>query len=137
LDRDSDGVFDKTITLNEGEVLINRGVFKSRYPVLVYNIQISTNEAISAFAYKPVEKVEIVPTPTEKEPLPLPTPMVITTTPTPIQTPIPPVPTTTTTHELYKTVDVISELFKVIQELIQEYIKGLFKGILGQFQIKF
>jgi hypothetical protein len=132
LDTDYDGEFDKTVTLNEGDVFAGRGIFKSRYPVLAYGIWGSITSSLSAFSYKPVERGE---TPVVTTTLPItatPTTTITVTTNVSVTT------TTTTTTQVLPTttpskpkdilstiVDAIMGFVKQIQDALNNLLKML------------
>ena len=118
IDSNYDGVFETKKDLNRSEVITFDGMFKSKYPVLVYSMY-PTN----AFSYKPLEKGEV---PIEHIPTPTPTP-ITTEKITPATTATVMIPTLVPTHT--PTVNQISNLINKIVKSIYDLLKEIFERL--------
>ncbi len=123
IDTNCDGAFEVKKILNKGDFITCDGMFKSRYPVLVYSAS-PTN----AFSYEPFEK-GVVPVAPTLTPSPTPTATEVTTITTPISIVTVPVTSTTGGQPSFE------ELIKSIGEFVEKIFEGL-RDIFSQLTSK-
>jgi hypothetical protein len=128
IDRNCDGVFETKKVLDRGEGITSDGMFKSKYPVLVYSIN-PTN----AFSYKPFEKGEVpieytptlTPTPiTTEEVTPVTTATVIIPTPIPTQT--------LTVSQLPNLIEIAKSIGDFLKEIFEKLYETIAQLVLKQ-----
>ncbi|WP_457549945.1 hypothetical protein [Archaeoglobus sp.] len=117
IDQNYDGIFERVIHLNKGETLTIDGIFKSKYPVLVYYATPTT-----AFSYEPFEKGVI---PVEKTP--------VTTVPTISTTTTVTLPTQKATITPTPRGNNLIESLNYILKAIENGLRSIFKGLLRSF----